>query len=55
MKNLLLLIPFMALASCADLPVSWGVEANGVNASYSPKGGLVIDVKPTIIIDDSGK
>jgi hypothetical protein len=49
--KLLLVIPFLALVSCAELPVSWGVEANGVNASYSSKGGLVIDIQPALLVN----
>jgi hypothetical protein len=55
MKKIIIVTLFMLLASCADLPVSWGVQSKGVNASYSAKGGLVIDINPTIFVEDSGK
>ena len=51
MKYILYIIPAIALASCADYPVSWGMSADGVSATYSPKGGLVIDVDHTILVD----
>ena len=53
MKALYVLIVALLFTSCANLPVSFGLETNGVNASYSAKGGLVIDIDPSLLVDQS--
>lgn len=55
MKKLIITALFVSLSSCADMPISFGLEANGVNASYSSKGGLVIGLQPAILVENSGK
>ena len=55
--KLIFVLPTLILASCASLPISsFGIKATGIDASYSAKGGLVIGVDPTALVDNaSGK
>ena len=53
MKALYICIIASLFASCANLPVEFGLQTNGVNASYSAKGGLVIDIDPNLLVDQS--
>lgn len=53
MKIIFTLVAILSVSSCGlPLTVSLTDPASGVNGSYSPKGGLVIDIE---IPTESGK
>ena len=54
MKYLLLPLSIFAFASCS-VPVSFGLETDVIKTRYSAKGGLVIDIDPSIFVEQSEK
>lgn len=38
----LIAVACLCLASCAGVPLEFGIKTNGLEAQYSPKGGLTV-------------
>lgn len=53
MKYIILLTAFL-FCSCST-PVQFGLHTKGIKAGYSAKGGLSIDIDPSIFVEQSGK